>query len=43
MWGGNGPVFNPKAFEKWAEAFLTTYAMAVLEAKLAQPDLDELA
>lgn len=28
---GNGPVFAPKAFEKWAEAFLTTYALGVLK------------
>ena len=39
IWQSNGPIFVPNAFEKWAVAFIKTYALAILEAKLAEPKL----
>lgn len=44
LWqGSTGPIFVPQAFEKWAWIFAKTYALGVLEAKLAQPDVTALA
>jgi len=43
MWQSNGPIFVSHAFEKWASAFIKTYALAVLETKLAEPNLTALA
>ena len=42
MWESNGPVYVPKVFQHWAEIYFTTYALAVLEARLGQPQLGEL-
>ncbi len=43
LWDAStGPIFSADAFRIWAEAFLTIYALAVLEARLAQPVLDKL-
>jgi hypothetical protein len=43
LWeGSNGPIFVAKAFEKWAGTFARTYALGVLEAKLAQPHISRL-
>jgi hypothetical protein len=43
LWdGSNGPIFVPKAFEKWSVTFAKTYALGVLEAKLAQPKITVL-
>lgn len=44
LWqGSTGPIFVPKAFEKWTGTFAKTYALGVLEAKLAQPNVTNLA
>jgi len=37
IWKSNGPVFVRTAFEEWSHAFLTAYAFAVLQVRLAQP------
>ena len=43
LWqGSNGPIFVPQAFEKWSRTFAKTYALGVLEAKLAQPEVTAL-
>jgi hypothetical protein len=43
LWqGSNGPIFVAKAFEKWVVTFAKTYALGVLEAKLAQPCVNRL-
>lgn len=44
LWqGSTGPIFVPQAFEKWRGTFAKTYALGVLEAKLAQPNVTALA
>lgn len=43
MWQSNGPIFVARAFERWASIFAKTYALGVLEVKLAQPDITTLA
>lgn len=35
IWESNGPVFVSGAFEEWERAFLTAYALAVLQVRLA--------
>lgn len=43
LWeGSNGLIFVPKAFEKWSVTFAKTYALGVLEARLAQPKITVL-
>jgi len=43
LWdGSNGPIFVPKAFEKWSATFAKAYALGVLEVKLAQPKIKAL-
>ena len=42
FWQSNGPVFVNDAFEKWTDAFLFTFAVSVLEARLARPNLRTL-
>lgn len=43
LWdGSNGPIFVPKAFEKWSATFARAYALGVLQAKLAQPKITVL-
>lgn len=43
LWdGSNGPIFVPKAFEKWSATFAKVYALGVLEVKLAQPKIKAL-
>lgn len=40
LWqGSNGPIFVREAFEKWTGTFAKTYALGVLEAKLAQANI----
>lgn len=44
LWeGSNGPIFVAQAFERWAATFAKTYALGVLEAKIAQPKVIALA
>jgi hypothetical protein len=43
IWQSNGPVFVPQAFEKWTNIFAKTYSLAILEMKLAQPNVTALA
>jgi hypothetical protein len=38
----NGPLFVPSSFEKWANVFAKTMAMAVLLSKLAKPEVQNL-
>jgi len=43
LWDAStGPIFSADAFRIWAEELITIYALAVLEARLAQPVLDKL-
>jgi len=42
IWQSNGPILVPTAFEAWSECYLTVYALAVLQCRLAQPALDKL-
>jgi len=39
MWDGTGPVFDGRAFDVWLGAYYETYALCLLEAKLARPSL----
>lgn len=44
LWeGSTGPIFVAQAFERWAATFAKTYALGVLEAKIAQPKVIALA
>lgn len=42
IWKSTGPIFVPAALESWMECFLTVYALAVLQSRLAQQRLDKL-
>jgi len=42
IWSSNGPVFVPAAVKTWRDLYLSTYAVALLEARLAEPALEHL-
>ena len=42
IWSSNGPVLVPAAVKTWRDLYLSTYAVALLEARLAEPALDHL-
>jgi len=42
IWESNGPVFVGEAFKRWTNAFLVAYALGVLHAQLARPNLNKM-
>lgn len=42
IWHSNGPIFVQVAFEEWVQYFLSVYALALLESRLGQPELNAL-
>jgi hypothetical protein len=39
IWASNGPVFVRDAFERWIHIFVLTYALGILQIRLARPSL----
>jgi hypothetical protein len=39
IWASNGPVFVRDAFDRWAYTFILTFALGILQIRLARPNL----